>query len=331
MSGLPRVALISTGGTIDAVGASRLDLAWYTETKDRLPDGGLLAALPELGTVADVVQVPFVRMPSYALSTTDWSLLAATVRELAADGMYDGIVITHGTNTLEETAFLLSLTISTRIPVVLVGAMRPANGLGSDGAINLLQAVRLAGSAQARGHGVLVMLNDTVFAARDATKTATFRVNAFAAPGLGPLGHVDADGEIRLSHIHATNAIPAFDVGDIAGMPRVDVVLSYVGADGAMIEAAVGAGARGIVSAGTGAGRPTPAESDALDAAAAQGVVVCQSTRVQSGRVSRSPAMKAARRVTAPAMAPWQARIALALAVQRTDDIDEIQITLDAL
>nr|QKY82422.1 asparaginase [Arthrobacter sp. IN13] len=331
MSGLPRVALISTGGTIDAVGASRLDLAWYTETKDRLPDGGLLAALPELGTVADVVQIPFVRMPSYALSTTDWSLLAATVQELAAGGSYEGIVVTHGTNTLEETAFLLSLTVSTAIPIVLVGAMRPANGLGSDGTINLFQAVRLAASARARGQGVLVMLSDTVFAARDATKASTFRVNAFTAPGLGPLGYVDADGEIRLSHIHATNAIPAFDIGDIARMPRVDVVLSYVGADGAMIEAAVAAGAQGIVSAGTGAGRPTPAESDALDAAAAQGVVVCQSTRVQSGRVSRSPAMKAARRVTAPAMAPWQARIALALAVQRTDDIDEIQITLDAL
>jgi L-asparaginase len=331
MSGLPRVALISTGGTIDAVGASRLDLAWYTETKDRLPDGGLLAALPELRTVADVVQVPFARMPSYALSTTDWSLLAATLQELAADGSYDGIVVTHGTNTLEETAFLLSLTVSTRIPIVLVGAMRPANGLGSDGTINLFQAVRLAASPRARGQGVLVMLNDTVFAARDATKTSTFRVNAFTAPGLGPLGHVDADGEIRLSHIHATNAIPAFDIGDIARMPRVDVVLSYVGADGALIEAAVAAGAQGIVSAGTGAGRPTPAESDALDAASAMGVVVCQSTRVISGRVSRSPAMRAAQRVTAPAMPPWQARIALALTLQRTAEIDKVQATLDAL
>ncbi|MFC9353362.1 asparaginase [Arthrobacter sp. NPDC057013] len=331
MSGLPRVALISTGGTIDAVGASRLDLAWYTETKNRLPDGELLAALPELGTVADVVQVPFARYPSYALSLDDWSLLASTVQELATGGSYDGIVITHGTNTLEETAFLLSLTVSTPIPVVFVGAMRPANGLGSDGAINLFQAVRLAASPNARGHGVLVMLNDTVFAARDATKTATFRVNAFAAPGLGPLGHVDADGEVRLSHIHSTNGVPAFDVGDIAGMPRVDVVLSYVGADGALIKAAVAAGAQGIVSAGTGAGRPTPAESDALDAAAAEGVVVCQSTRVPSGRVSLSPAMKAARRVTTPGMPPWQARIALALALQRSRDADEIQITLDSL
>ncbi|MEW1821485.1 asparaginase [Arthrobacter sp. NPDC080031] len=331
MTRRPRVALISTGGTIDAVGASRLDLAWYTETKDRLPDGGLLAALPELGMIADVVQVPFARMPSYALTTADWSLLASTVQDLAAGRGYDGIVVTHGTNTLEETAFLLSLTVSTAIPVVFVGAMRPANGLGSDGAINLFQAVRLAASEQARGQGVLVMLNDTVFAARDATKTSTFRVNAFTAPGFGPLGHVDADGEIRLSHVHATNAVPAFGVGDIAGMPRVDVVLSYVGADGALIEAAVNAGARGIVSAGTGAGRPTPAESEALDAAAAKGVVVCQGTRVFSGRVSRSPAMRAARRVTAPAMAPWQARIALALTLQRTNDIDEVQITLDAL
>lgn len=331
MSKLPRVALLSTGGTIDALGASRLDLAWYTETKNRLPDGALVAALPELKTVADVIQVPFARMPSYALSTEDWSLLATTVQQLTASGTFDGIVVTHGTNTLEETAFLLSLTLSTTIPIVLVGAMRPANGLGSDGMINLLQAVRLAASKPARGQGVLVLINDTVFAARDVTKSATFRVNAFAAPGLGPLGHVDADGEIRLTRRHATNAVPAFAIEDIARMPRVDVVVSYVGADGVLIKAAVAAGARAIVSAGTGAGRPTPAESAALNEAAAGGVVVCQGTRVASGRVSRSPAMKAAGRVVAPAMAPWQARIALALAVQRTTDTEAIQITLDAL
>jgi L-asparaginase len=331
VTGLPRVALLSTGGTIDSLGADRLDLAWYTETRRRLPDHALVESVPEAAGIAAVTQVPFPRTPSYGLTTETWSSLGTTVQTLVASGRYDGVVITHGTNTLEESAFLLGLTVTCEVPVVLVGAMRPANGLGSDGALNLVQALRLAAAPAARGLGVLVLLNDTVFAARDVSKRATFRADAFSAGDLGPLGYVDADGLVDLRHRHATNANPVFAVDDIAGMPRVDVVVSHVGADGALIDAAVAAGARGIVSAGTGAGRPTPAEDTALDRAAAAGVVICQSTRVPTGRVSRSPAMQAAGRVVAGARAPWQARTALALALTRTSDVREVQKLLDQI
>jgi L-asparaginase len=330
MSMLPRIALISTGGTIDSVGSDRLDLAWYTETRGRLPEGALLESLPELAGIAEVRDVPFPRTPSYELTPGSWSQLATEV-QAQIDAGADGVVVTHGTNTIEETAFLLSLTVRCDVPVVLVGAMRPANAVGSDGALNLLQAARLAASEAARGQGVLVLLNDTVFAARDVGKRATFRADAFWAGDLGPLGYVDADGLVDIRHRHISNAAPLFNLAEVARMPRVDIVVSYVGADGALIDAAVAAGARGIVSAGTGAGRPTTAEAVALDRAASRGVVVCQSTRVATGRVSRSPQMRASARVVSGSMRAWQARIALGLCLTRTTEPEVVQGLLDAI
>jgi L-asparaginase len=330
MRSLPRIALISTGGTIDSLGADRLDLAWYTEARSRLSEGALLESLPELAGLAEVCEVPFQRTPSYEFTAATWSRLAGEV-QAQIDGGADGVLVTHGTNTIEETAFLLSLTVRCDVPVVLVGAMRPANAIGSDGALNLLQAVRLAASEAARGHGVLVLLNDTVFAARDVGKRATFRADAFWGGDLGPLGYVDADGLVDIRHSHLRNSMPPFGVGEVAGMPRVDIVVSHVGADGALIDAAVASGARGIVSAGTGAGRPTTGEAEALDRAAERGVVVCQSTRVPTGRVSRSPRMRASARVVTGSMPPWQARIALGLCLARTAEPDAVQGLLDAV
>jgi L-asparaginase len=243
----------------------------------------------------------------------------------------DGVVLSHGTNSLEETALLLSLTVTCSKPVVIVGAMRPFNALSADGPLNLLQAVRLAATPAALGHGVLVVLNDTITAGRDVSKTTTFRSDAFGGGDVGPLGHVEADGTVDLRMRHLTNPTPVFEVEDIASMPRVDVVVSYVGADGALIDAAVDAGARGIVSAGTGGGRPTVAEDAALDRASSQGVLVCQSSRVPTGKVLRSPGMRAAGRVVAGARPPWQARLGLALALARSTDVDDVQGYLDRM
>lgn len=324
-----RVALLATGGTIDAVGASRLDLAHYTETRSRLPDGALLASVPELSEIASVEEIPYRRVPSYALTPLDWLELARVAQGLL-DGGYDGVVITHGTNTLEETAFALHLTVRSDRPVVLVGAMRPASALGSDGALNLVRAVQVAASPAVAGLGVLVVLDDTVHAARDATKTATFRLDAFKSPSAGPLGYADADGRVVIYH-RPRPADPAlgFEVGDLGRLPRVDIVVSHVGADGTLIDAAVAAGASGIVSAGTGAGRCTPDEEAALDRAISQGVVVCQASRVGSGRVARSPGMSQRALVGAEDLIPWKARILLALALTRTSDPEAIQDLFD--
>ncbi len=327
MADRPRIALIATGGTIDSVGASSLDLAWYYETGRRLGEGELLASVPELDDVATVNEVAFRRLSSYALTTADWLDLHRTVSAALAD--HDAVVVTHGTNTLEETAWFLDLTLRSPKPVVLVGAMRPPSALGADGGLNLLRAAQVAVAPQACDHGVLVVLNDTVYAARDATKTATFRVEAFAAPDLGPLGYADADGRVVLYHRHLRRGGEPFSLDGLDDLPRVDVVVSYVGADGALVDAAVAAGARGIVSAGSGAGRPTPAEEVALDRALAAGVVVCQGTRVGSGRMPRSPGARRRGVVGADNLQPWKAKVLLALALTRSDDPEEIQRLFD--
>lgn len=323
------MAVLATGGTIDSVGASRLDLAHYTETGSRLPDGALFASLPELAGIASVEEIPYRRVPSYALRATDWAALARSAQGLL-DGGYDGVVIAHGTNTLEETAFALHLTVRSERPVVLVGAMRPASALGSDGALNLLRAVQVAASPEVSGLGVLVVLDDTVHAARDATKTATFRLDAFKSPSAGPLGYADADGRVVIYHRpRLPDPAVSFEAADLARLPRVDIVVSHIGADGALIDAAMAAGASGIVSAGTGAGRCTPEEDAALDRAISRGVVVCQGSRVGSGRVARSPRMRRRGLVSAEDLVAWKARILLALALTRSDDPEVIQDMFD--
>jgi L-asparaginase len=178
---------------------------------------------------------------------------------------------------------------------------------------------------------VLVVLNDTILAARDVTKTATYRLQAFQARDAGPLGYADADGRVgwqhRVERPHTTQT--EFDVAALESLPRVDVVVSYVGADGVMIDAAVAAGAKGIVSAGTGAGRPTPGEDEALDRAAAAGVVVCQSTRVGSGRVVYAPALQQRGFVAAGDLQPWKARVLLQLGLTVTSEPARIQEMFD--
>ncbi len=327
MSELPRVALIVTGGTIDSVGRDRLDLAWYIEAGKRLEDGELLARVPEVQSIARVETVPFRRLPSHALTAKDLLDLNRAIHALFESDRADGVVITHGTNTLEETAYFLTLTLKTERPVVLVGAMRPASGLSADGYLNLLNAVRVAATPAARGRGVLVVLNDTILSARDATKTDTYRVQAFQGRDLGPLGYADADGRVVFYHAptrkHTVQT--EFDVRSLDDLPRVDVVVSYIGADGALIDAAVAAGAQGIVSAGTGAGRPTPAEEAALARAHAQGVVIVQSSRVGSGRVVRSPGLRQRGWIAADNLQPWKAKILLALGLTVTRDPDQLQ------
>jgi L-asparaginase len=333
MARTPRVALIRTGGTIDSIGASRLDLAWYHDNASRVPDGALVESIDELADTAKVDEITFRRLSSSALTTADWLDLAQAVASTVGDSTYDGVVIAHGTNTLEETAYFLHLTIGSAKPVVLVGAMRPASALGTDGNLNLLRAVQVAADPQSHGHGVLVVMNDAIFSARDVTKTSTYRVDAFRAPDLGPLGYADADGRVVFYHRHLRlpDERSRFDVAALAGLPRVDIVVSYVGADGALVDAAVVAGARGIVSAGTGAGRTTPAEDEAVDRAIASGVVVCHSSRVGAGRVARSPVLARRRVVVADNLPPWKAKVLLTLALTQTNEPDVIQSSFDSL
>ena len=235
MSELPRVALIITGGTIDSVGKDRLDLAWYIEAGKRLNTGELLNQLPELNSIAKVEEVPFRRLPSHSLVDKDWLDMVRTIHSIFDGNKADGIVITHGTNTIEETAYYLNLTVKTDKPVVVVGSMRPASAISADGYLNLVNAVKVAADPNSRGRGAMLVMNDTIYSGRDVTKTATYRVQAFQARDLGPLGFADADGKVVYYHQTAKKhtAQTEFDVRALQSLPRVDVVVSYVGADGA--------------------------------------------------------------------------------------------------
>lgn len=332
MPTLPRIGVILTGGTIDSVGVDRLDLAWYIEANKRLGQGQLLAALPELAGMVSIVETPFRRLPSHALTDRDWLELLAKIHSCFRQDALDGVVIAHGTNTLEETAYFLHLCVKSDRPVVLVGSMRPASAISADGYLNFLNAVRVAAAPESRGHGCLVVMNDTILSARDVTKNATYRVDAFKSRDLGPLGFADADGRVVYYHrsLKAHTLETEFDIGGLAALPRVDIVLSYVGADGHMIEAAVSAGARGIVSAATGAGRPTPAEDEAFDKARREtGLIMCLCSRIGAGRVVRSPGLTKRGFVAGDNLPPWKARILLALALSKTTDLDEIQRMFD--
>jgi len=332
MTNLPKIALILTGGTIDSVGKDRLDLAWYIEAGKRLGDGELLQQLPELKEIAEVQEIPFRRLPSHALVDKDWLDLVRTIHRIFDEDKADGIVITHGTNTIEETAYFLNLTLKTDKPVVVVGSMRPSSAISADGYLNLVNAIKVAADPNSKGRGCLLVMNDTIFNGRDVTKNATYRVEAFQSRDLGPLGYADGDGRIVYYHQpvrkHTVNT--EFDVRNLQALPRVDMVLSYVGADGTMIEAAANAGAKGIVSAGTGAGRPTPAEDAAFDKCFKdKGMIMCLCSRVASGRVVRSPGLTKRGFVAGDNLQPWKARLLLSLALTKTTNADEIQRMFD--
>ncbi len=328
----PRVAVVTTGGTIDSLGVDRLDLAAYLETGRRLDPGALLGGIPELAHVADVTEIPFRRLRAHALTDTDLAELRDLVAGILGRGEADGIVVTHGTNTLEETAWLLHLTVLTDRPLVLTGAMRPASALSADGPLNLVNAVRVAASTAARDLGVTVVLDDTVHGARDVTKGNTLRTGAFADGAAGPLGWTDGDGRLVVARrpTRAASLRGRFAAIDLRALPRVDIVVSYQGADGTLIDAAVAAGARGIVSAGTGAGYPTPAEVDALERAAEAGIVVCQSSRVGTGRVPRVPALVARGWLAADDLQPWKARILLRVGLADDLALNELQALFEA-
>ena len=327
----PAVAVIGTGGTIASVGGGGLELVRYIDRKQMLPVDALLARTPELAQVADVTPVACDPLQSHGIGPGDWLALASRVHALVAGRPeLDGIVITHGTATLEETAYFLNLTLRVDVPVVLVGAQRPATAVSADGPLNLVNGVRTAGARHARGKGVMIVLNDEIQAAREGTKTSTLRLQTFRSPDFGALGHADADGVVFYRaplRRHAPDT--EFDVNGVEALPRVDIVPAYAGADGTLVRACVDAGAQGVVAAGFAPGLVPPAQLEALNEAARAGVVVAHSSRVGSGRVPALGASHAYGSVTTDNLTPQKARILLMLGLARTRDREELQRIFD--
>jgi L-asparaginase len=323
---LPRIAVIGTGGTISSLGASSLDVLDYPDFGQKLSCEALLDRFPETRLVAEPLPVTFRQVGSTDIGPKDWIEIRALIHRIARDQTeVVGFVIPHGTATLEETAFFLNLTLATAQPVVLVGAQRPASALGTDAGMNLVNALRVSGSPEAHGKGVLVVLNDEIHAARDVVKTSTYRLQTFRSADFGALGHADGDG------VHFYRAPLGMHMPDtpfagleLSSLPRVDIVYSYAGADGALVGAAVAAGAQGLVSAGFAPGSPTPDQRAAFERAAKSGIVIVQCSRA-TGRVAPRRRLREGGIIAGEDFTPQKARILLMLALSMTSDIATIQ------
>ena len=332
MTTKPRIALIGTGGTISSVGRDSLDLWEYMDSSRKVEPAELLTMFPEVAAAAEIVPVRYRAVGSTAIGPTDWLALDAAVHAAASrEAPLDGVVITHGTATLEETAYFLNLTLKSDATVVVVGAQRPASGLSTDAALNLLNAVRVAGAPDARGLGVLVLLNDEIQAAREVTKGSTLRLEAFRSHDLGMLGYADPDGRVAIYRRPTRRHTPAteFDVRGRTELPRVDIAASYAGADATALRAFVDAGARAIVSAALAPGLVTPIETEALLDARRRGVLVVISSRAGSGRVLPRTVLRERGFVAADNLSPQKARVLAMLALTRTDDPAEVQRMFD--
>ncbi|MCC8170524.1 MAG: type II asparaginase [Parabacteroides sp.] len=323
--GLPRIRILATGGTIAGVGASSTGSAYKP---GQLGVDQLLAAVPEIKEVAEVTGEQVFTIASQDMTVADWLQLARRVNELLARDDVDGIVLTHGTDTMEETAYFLNLTVKSDKPVVLTGAMRPATSLSADGPLNLFDAVVTAGAEESAGRGVLVVLNGTVSGARDVMKTHTLDVETFRSPNTGALGYVsDAKVHYRMDGEKLHTAHSVFDVTGLTELPRVGIVYGYAGAEPALVEALVQKGYAGIVHAGVGNGNIAADVFPALIQARNKGVQIVRSSRIPSGPSTLNAEVddEANRFIAALDLSPQKARILLMLALTQTNDWKEIQ------
>ena len=314
---LPRIAVLATGGTIAGAAPDATNTSGYQAGVVGV--GQLLAAVPSLASVANVQAEQVASVDSKDMALALWITLAQRVNTLLASDEIDGVVITHGTDTLEETAYLLHLTVKSDKPVVLTAAMRPSSALSADGPLNLLNAVTVAGNAQAKGQGVLVAFNNRIHSARDVVKTSTYAVDAFHSPEIGALGWVqDGRVEFQRSVVRPHTRATPFAIESVASAwPVVEIVASYAGVSRVAVDALVAAGVKGIVVAGTGNGSIHATVQAALADAAANGVAIVRSSRVGSGHVMRNGAASddTLGFVSAGALNPYKARVLLMLAL----------------
>ena len=323
---LPHIAILATGGTIAGTGASSIATVGYTAATVGVAQ--LIEALPELNAVARVSGEQVCQIASENIGDADWLALARRVNLLLAGPDVDGIVISHGTDTIEETAYFLNLVVKSAKPVVLVGAMRPSTAISADGPGNLYQAVLLAASAEAVGKGVLVALNNQINAARDVTKTNTSTPDAFKTPELGVLGYMHDNRPFfyrQCTRRHTADS--EFDVAQLEALPQVEIIYGYANMNRIALDAFVASGARGVIHAGVGDGSVASQVMPGLVAARAQGCVVVRASRVGQGIVARNGVANddALDFVVADTLSPQKARILLMLALTRTDDTRQIQ------
>src|SRR4051812_34458170 len=285
---LPKIKVLATGGTIAGAQATQADAGYKSGT---FSVDDLIKAVPQLKNVAEMSGEQVANIGSQTMNHAVWLKLAARINEVLKSDDVDGVVITHGTDTMEETGYFLSLTVKSEKPVVLVGSMRPATAISADGPINLYNAVALAGNPQAKGRGPLVVLNDTIHYAREAEKMHTTRMDTFASPNRGIAGMMNTGKAFFYNANtvrHTTKTEFSIDALTVANIPRVEVVYSYANLGGDVVDALVEKGAKGIVLAGVGDGNSTDAAVAALEKAAKKGVAVVRCFRTGSGAGDRN-------------------------------------------
>ena len=324
----PIVRVIGTGGSIAGVGPDRMDFILYPEIGDHITIQQSLDRVPEIQDFAEVRSEDLVSVGSTAISAAEWLSLARRINQIfREEPNVAGVAITHGTATLEETSYFLHLTVKSEKPVVITGAMRPPTALSSDSDLNLLDAVRTAASPNAAGLGVLTVLNNEIQCGRDVTKASTFRVETFRPNELGFLGYADSDGQVVFyrAPLRRHTVDTPFMVDDMNDLPRVDIVYSYAGADGLLVDAVRSNGSDGLVLAGFGGGTFPPAVIDAAVKLVDDGIPVVLATRATSGRVVMTPMKEEQGFIVSDNLLPQKARILLMLGLTVTKDRHELQ------
>ena len=322
---LPNVVVLATGGTIAGAAATDVQAGY---TSGQLGVEQLIAAVPQAKKIANLRGEQISNIGSQDMNDEVWLKLANRVNELAQMADVEGIVITHGTDTIEETSYFLNLVAKTAKPIVLTGSMRPATALSADGPLNFFNAVAVAADRDSAGRGVLVVMNDWIHGAASLTKTSTTAVQTFMSPLSGLVGTV-AYGKIEYNRqpVGKHTSESEFSLKGVTALPRVDIIVAHENMDGALIDAAVAAGAKGLVIAGVGNGNMTKAAVDALAAQAKKGIVCVRASRVAVGRVERNVEVDDDKLgfVASLDKNPQKARVLLRLALLKQRSLEDIQ------
>lgn len=322
---LPRVIILATGGTIAGAGTSS-DRAGYTAGK--IPIDDLIGTIPTVKKIANITGEQVASVGSQDMTIDIWKKLAVRANEIFAKNEADAIVITHGTDTQEETGYFLDLVITSTKPVVLTGSMRPATAISADGPKNLYDAITVAVSPKSKGRGVLVSFNEGIFDAREVMKLSTTKTNAFGSPNSGPIGQVyDGKVEYYSTSMREVNVNTPFSVKADTKLPRVDIVYMYADAPPDLLNALIDKKVDGIVIAGVGNGNFNKAYMDAVKRAVASGIVVCRASRTPSGRVVLEDEIndEEVGTIVSDDLTPQKARILLMLGLTKTKDRKTIQ------
>jgi len=322
---LPKVIILATGGTIAGAGAAS-DRAGYEAGK--IPIDQLIGAIPTVKKIADISGEQISSVGSQDMTIDIWKKLAVRINEIIAKKQADAIVVTHGTDTQEETAYFLDLVVPSSMPVVLTGSMRPSTAISADGPKNLYDAITVAIDPKSKGRGVLVSFNEGIFDGREVMKMSTTFTNAFGSPNTGAIGHA-YDGKVEYYANAVREKDPKSPVTITADtkLPRVDIVYMYADAPSDMIDMLVAKKVDGIVIAGVGNGNFNKAYMDAVKRAVAAGVIVCRASRAPSGRVLLHDEIDDDKlgTIVSDDLTPQKARILLMLGLTRTKDKKQLQ------